>query len=535
MLIHKPNIQIKPFENTKTPTIRSVQGKQKPQAPSSKGFNNYFQSLSNINKAFISFAMNNKNKCKLENIDNFRELVNKGELESYLQNLDEETLRKVATSPAFIRNSIIITKEKINEEIEKLQNKKKSLTQGEKQKLLELKIASNFFALQDLPVLDINNPLISSIEFAGKKLYAKKPPKEEIEQLIEDYAQAHSVTCGFVAGVQQVIGGVAAVVAGAAASANPAGALTGPAAAGAAYSSITSFPVDTGILSTLTTTMINDICDQYGVEDKIAKGLFISTALINATWKGTVIAKIITNNIPIVGPIANVGTTYFLTKDIGYQCVKDIEKDRMNVKSQSLLSIGRVASTLGAQFIAENSSKVVTQNFKKLSELIDKSKDIINPELFKTINTFREFLQDSAITDFSKSVLSGTLSDLCQSSLEEASLPDLKASLRVGFISTSCAQLFDNSIVKNKEWYLEHKDEFIKQQEHAKEFYGKYFDAWNQQIQREIIRLQQAIGPSEREKILEDFDELMGKIIESANQSNDFKEIQEEKDSLFES
>lgn len=477
---------------------------------------------------------NNTDNLNTNDLNTLRNLVNTGKLNDYLQSLDEPTLKQTITNPQFVKNSIIITKEKLMEEITKINNKDTALTLEEEQKKLELLTGLAFFSIEDIVDTKDCHTLIPSIVFTGAK-YTKKPSKEFIDKLIEESAQTHATASGLILGGQQVVGVVAGLIAGIAAAANPAGGVTGPAAGMAVYSGTTSLPVDSGVLSCLTINLIDEICNAYGVENTAAKGIFITSALVNLTCKGVAISKLITNNIPIVGPLANVGTTYILTKDIGYQCVSDIEKDRMNIKSQSMLSIGRTASTLGAQFISNVSSDGVGKTFESLNSFIDKAQGVIDPKLFSTIKSFKEFLDSTSISSFSKSVLSNTLSDLCQNTLEECAVPNVQESLKIGLISSLCSSVFDNKIAKNEKWYLANKDELIKQQKEAKEFYGNYFKAWDKQIGQEIDKLQKAVGPTERAKALADFDQLVSKMIESLNKSKDYKNILKQRDELFKS
>lgn len=131
------------------------------------------------------------------------------------------------------------------------------------------------------------------------------------------------------------------------------------------------FGADTVALTALTVSMIESICNVYGIHDRKAKNIHIATAIARLTYKGTVLAKTILNWIPM-GCLANGATTYFLTRNAGIKCIQEIERGKMNVKGQLVqglkdLSVTVVASQLGdsIEHLPEHLSEDVVENIKE--------------------------------------------------------------------------------------------------------------------------------------------------------------------------
>ncbi len=132
--------------------------------------------------------------------------------------------------------------------------------------------------------------------FTGQELKEKNAAAEEI---IETYAKLHAGTA-FVAGH---LGG--------------------------------QFGADRIPLTALTTKMILDICNLYDISDPGVQAVHIGHAIVRLTVNGTIIADTVINWIPIVGPGANSLAAYALTKQVGRECVKDIENGFLDKHSGS--------------------------------------------------------------------------------------------------------------------------------------------------------------------------------------------------------
>lgn len=93
------------------------------------------------------------------------------------------------------------------------------------------------------------------------------------------------------------------------------------------------FGADRIPLTALTTKMILDICNLYDISDPGVQVVHISHAIVRLTVNGTIIADTVMNWIPIVGPGANSVAAYALTKQVGGECVKDIENGFLDGES----------------------------------------------------------------------------------------------------------------------------------------------------------------------------------------------------------
>ena len=131
------------------------------------------------------------------------------------------------------------------------------------------------------------------------------------------------------------------------------------------------FGADTVALTALTISMIESICNVYGIHDRKAKNIHIATAIARLTYKGTVLAKTILNWIPM-GCLANGATSYFLTRNAGLKCIQEIERGKMNVKGQLVqglkdISVTVVSSQLGNSIenLPEHLSEDFVENIKE--------------------------------------------------------------------------------------------------------------------------------------------------------------------------
>ena len=93
------------------------------------------------------------------------------------------------------------------------------------------------------------------------------------------------------------------------------------------------FGADRIPLTALTTKMILDICNLYDISDPGVQAVHIGHAIVRLTVNGTIIADTVINWIPIVGPGANSVAAYALTKQVGGECVKDIENGFLDGES----------------------------------------------------------------------------------------------------------------------------------------------------------------------------------------------------------
>lgn len=99
------------------------------------------------------------------------------------------------------------------------------------------------------------------------------------------------------------------------------------------------FGADRFALTALTVTMIEQICNVYGVKSRTAKNIHIARAVYRLTKNGTMIAHTILNWVPL-GSFANGATTYFLTRGAGMKCINEIEHEQMTGMGQ-FINIGK--------------------------------------------------------------------------------------------------------------------------------------------------------------------------------------------------
>lgn len=99
------------------------------------------------------------------------------------------------------------------------------------------------------------------------------------------------------------------------------------------------FGADRIALTALTVTMIEQICNVYGVKSRTAKNIHIARAIFRLTKNGTAIAHTILNWVPL-GSFANGATTFFLTRSAGMKCINEIENEQM-IGIGQIINVGK--------------------------------------------------------------------------------------------------------------------------------------------------------------------------------------------------
>lgn len=205
------------------------------------------------------------------------------------------------------------------------------------------------------------------------------------------------------------------------------------------------FGADTAALTALTVKMIKNLCDLYGIKDSSARNVHIASAVARLTLKGTVIARTTLNWFPILGPLANSGATYFLTKRAGEECIRDIKMNRMNLLDQIKLAAGRGAVTFGSNLIHEAATSITDD---VLQEVALDSKVMAN------------VLSNGAIRDTGKLFISSVLESVTKAKLEGRNI-DVRKTLEDKFFDAIAAGIFDYKIrIDGK--YVSNKEESIK-------------------------------------------------------------------------
>lgn len=197
------------------------------------------------------------------------------------------------------------------------------------------------------------------------------------------------------------------------------------------------FGLDRVPLTAETISMINDLCDLYQITDKVARGVHIATALGRLTLRGTAIAQTLLNWIPFAGPAANSVTTYFLTKQAGWDCVKDIVEGHMNVADQSLKTLKVVATTSASTFtselfsdLADSTTGELTEGMKKAIKNLAQHSDFIASHS----SDIGDLLTDSSLQQGEKAFLSSFFNSVSNSAINGNKL-DLKESLENAFFN----------------------------------------------------------------------------------------------------
>lgn len=197
------------------------------------------------------------------------------------------------------------------------------------------------------------------------------------------------------------------------------------------------FGVDRIPLTAETISMVNELCDLYGITDKVARGIHIATAIGRLTLRGTAIAQTILNWIPIAGPAANSATTYFLTKQAGWDCVKDIMEGHMTVEDQSLKTLKVAATTSGIAFtseffseLADSTSGELTDDMQKIVNNLSQHSDFIASHSSDIIDS----LTDTSLQEGERAFLSAFLNSV-YNSVVNGGRPNYQESLEAAFFS----------------------------------------------------------------------------------------------------
>lgn len=137
------------------------------------------------------------------------------------------------------------------------------------------------------------------------------------------------------------------------------------------------FGADTVVLTALTISMIEEICNIYDITNRKAKNIHIGRAVIRLTRNGTMVAKTILNWLPI-GSLANGATTFFLTRNAGMKCISEIEQERMTVLGQiesGLVDFGKVVLIDTAYDYIDDATQFATQN------IVDNTKELLGNDV----------------------------------------------------------------------------------------------------------------------------------------------------------
>jgi uncharacterized protein (DUF697 family) len=142
------------------------------------------------------------------------------------------------------------------------------------------------------------------------------------------------------------------------------------------------FGADRIPLTALTTKMILDICNLYDISDPGVQAVHIGHAIVRLTVNGTIIADTVMNWIPIVGPGANSLAAYALTKQVGRECVKDIENGFLDSIQEALKNSGtrkedaapNAINTTGGELIGASVTDAMANAAPELTKIVPLSK-----------------------------------------------------------------------------------------------------------------------------------------------------------------
>ena len=284
--------------------------------------------------------------------------------------------------------------------------------------------------------------------------------KEKAEAIIEGYARGHAGTA-FVAGH---LGG--------------------------------QFGADRIPLTALTVAMIIELCDLYDITDSGARTVHIAEAIWRLTYRGTLVAQTILNWIPLIGPGANSVTTYFLTKQAGWDCVNDIEQGRMTLEEQAKktaksVTINTVYSTVSdiSQVVSDDVVDSIVSHADQLNEHSE---------------TIATLLKDETLQNAEKRFLSNVLSGTSIQAISGSGI-DIKEELRKGIFSTIASTIYDEKIQLDGN-YVPNKEELLQRLMTSKEIYPEHF---HRCIDSSIEQYSNALNKEEKEKAVKEMANLV--------------------------
>lgn len=259
------------------------------------------------------------------------------------------------------------------------------------------------------------------------------------------------------------------------------------------------FGADRIALTALTVKMINDICDVYGITDKAAKAIHVASAIGRLTVRGTVIAHTILNWVPFFGPAANSGTTYYLTKKAGQECINDIERDRMTVGGQLSVATGRVGTMVLAHEIADFSTDIATKITDTGAEAIDhacaEATDAVSASHAEIVDGVRNVLISPTIINAEKEFIEKTIAGVANNALSGESL-DLGAI----FKSSLSQAVLVGGLDLGTELFDSHKDAFVQRLEVLRRFLP---ESVRTEIDQAMTEYKQVQGDEDRKVALD--------------------------------
>jgi uncharacterized protein (DUF697 family) len=192
------------------------------------------------------------------------------------------------------------------------------------------------------------------------------------------------------------------------------------------------FGLDRIPLTVLTVAMIVKLCKIFNVSDTRARTIHIATAVGRLTVRGTTIAGLFLNWIPIAGPAVNSAVTYMLTKGAGRDCVRDIKANRMTMNAQAEKAFRRgvlVLAPIGelGDALSDEAVEAINREADTLIGLLPRVPEALSPltELIDTgalVDAEKAFVS-SVLVSVSKDLIAGKEVDPSQS---------LKSGLMVG-------------------------------------------------------------------------------------------------------
>lgn len=248
------------------------------------------------------------------------------------------------------------------------------------------------------------------------------------------------------------------------------------------------FGADRIPLTALTVAMINELCDLYNVTDEGAKAVHIAAAIGRLTLRGTAIAQTILNWIPLIGPGANGVTTYFLTRQAGWECVHDIEEERMTVEAQTKKAVQSTISTVAGSTVGALSQDLSNEVVNSIVSQAD--------QMNNCSGILADIIKDENLQTAEKRFLSSVVSRVSTQAISGTGV-DIKEVLKQEIFDAIARQCFEEGIQISGNYVADKDEQLVARLKNLKEIYPEDF---HRNIDTAIESYSNAISQEEKER-----------------------------------
>jgi uncharacterized protein (DUF697 family) len=253
-------------------------------------------------------------------------------------------------------------------------------------------------------------------------------------------------------------------------------------------------------LTALTVKMINEICDLYGVRSNSARAIFTTHAIARLTVKGTAVANTILKwiYIPLLSPAATTVTTFYLTKQAGWDCVKDIENKYMEDPTGALLGVikkeaNRLALTGISSGVKDFVAPAVDYFVGDLDDLDKLQLDMKDP--FVDEKVIEDIINRSELNEGKKALLAKFIETLVKDRIEKGEVNPVEA-MKAAIIE-GISKGFSEGAENGSDYHQAVRDNLKMIDEHFPGFFDNASDL--------IDQYAKAVTQDTRKAILSDF------------------------------